>query len=182
MLFTYIACGVVLSNFSHLHTLCHLLTFYVTYVPVLHTKQHNSLPFLSCARPLHQYALPTQQLALGQRAILMWGVEECGGFLEEQRDSFIGEHITTPLASSDSLPSRLELSLPCLTAFNPTLYFLAHLCLMTSDSIPYLHRRLLTSSLDLPMDSRFNAASSPHEFALRHPFFDPLPPRLIIPL
>ncbi len=50
--------------------------------PAVHTTNTTLAPVLSSARPLRQYTFPTQQSSMA--IVPFW----CGGFLEEQADSF----------------------------------------------------------------------------------------------
>ncbi len=128
---------VVLSNFCHLPAPCYLFTFYVISSPYKCTccthHTHNNflslLPYRAhalCANipfSLTRHLWSSCHLDLG-------GSRQCWGFLEEQTLTFIGEHVPTPLASSDPPPSPIQASLlcldpPCLTAFDYILHLLA---------------------------------------------------------
>ncbi len=129
-------------NFFHLITLSSsyqtsvifspLSSFHPINATAVHTTHNNNSVSLLSSSPG----------VFGHRAILIWGGDRgmAWVFLEEQPVTVIGDHMPTPLASSDpppppplpppliNQPSLLCLDPPCLTVFDSILNLLAPPC------------------------------------------------------
>ncbi len=182
---------VVLSNFCHFLTPCYLFIFtsptHPINAPAVHTTSTILSPVLLCARSLRKYTfLNSIGVSTSHRAILIWGDRGmAGGFLEEQPVTFVGEHMPTPLASSDPLhyPSKPTYFVSLPLAWRPStqssifslLLAWRPLTLSSTFLVPFVWR--------LSGDPLFSPSSlNSHPFTSKWSLDSTQPPHLNIPL